>query len=453
MGAAIEGGGGLRPEVVTRYRRVRWGIWGVAAAVFFVSYFHRVAPAVVAKELMAEFRTTGAVLGFLVAGYLHIYAVMQIPVGVLADVAGPRGTLLGGTVVMAAGSALFGAAPSLPVAYAGRFLTGLGASVVFVCLMKLAANWFRAREFATLSGLSVTVANLGGIAAATPLALLAGAIGWRGAFYLVAALTAGLAVLAWRFVHARPEDIGLPSPAQLEPGEARLHPAPARVGEGLRTVLTNRHTWPAFFVFFGLYSTLITFAGLWGVPYFRDVYGMPTARAANLMALLAAGVVVGGPVAGLLSDRILGRRRAPYLAFSAAYAALWGVLALAPGTRPPEAWLPALTFALGFSSAGFALTWVCATEVNPPRYAGLATAAVNTGGFLGAAVLQVVLGAVLDAGWAGMVQEGARVYPPEAYGAAFRVCFGLAAAAALLAGLVTETYGRNIWERLRGPAA
>ncbi|MEK7366773.1 MAG: MFS transporter, partial [candidate division NC10 bacterium] len=82
-----------------------------------------------------------------------------------------------------------------------------------------------------------------------------------------------------------------------------------------------------------------------------------------------------------------------------------------------------------------------------------ATAAVNTGGFLGAAVLQVVLGAVLDAGWAGAMEGGARVYPPEAYGAAFRVCFGLAAAAALLAGRVTETYGRNIWERLRGPAA
>ncbi|MEK7853660.1 MAG: MFS transporter, partial [candidate division NC10 bacterium] len=128
MGAAMEGGGGVRPEAVAQYRRVRWAIWGVAAAVFFVSYFHRVAPAVVAKELMAEFRTTGAVLGFLVAGYLHIYAVMQIPVGVLADVAGPRGTLLAGAVVMALGSALFGAAPSLPAAYAGRFLTGLGAS-------------------------------------------------------------------------------------------------------------------------------------------------------------------------------------------------------------------------------------------------------------------------------------------------------------------------------------
>lgn len=452
MGAAMQGGE-VRPEAVARYLRVRWGIWGVAAAVFFVSYFHRVAPAVVAKELMAEFRTTGAVLGILAAGYLHIYAVMQIPVGVLADVAGPRGTLLGGTVVMALGSTLFGAAPSLPVAYAGRFLTGLGASVVFVCLMKLTANWFRAREFATLSGLSVTVANLGGVAAATPLALLAGAIGWRGAFYLVGALTAGLAVLAWRFIRAHPEDIGLPTPRQLEAGEAGLPAAPARVGEGLRMVLANRHTWPPFFVFFGLYSTLITFVGLWGVPYLRDVYGMPTARAANVMALLSAGVLVGGPAAGLLSDRILARRRAPYLAFSTAYAALWGVFALVPGTQPPEAWLPALAFALGFSSAGFALTWVCATEVNPPRYAGLATAAVNTGGFLGAAVLQVVLGGVLDARWAGSVQVGARVYPPEAYGAAFRVCFGLAAAAALLAGLVTETHGRNIWERLRGPAA
>jgi sugar phosphate permease len=453
MGAPVEGGGQHRPELVARYRRARWGVWGVAAAVFFVSYFHRVAPAVVAKSLMAEFQTTGAVLGVLAAGYLHIYALMQVPAGLLADVAGPRGTLLGGAVVMAAGSALFGAAANLPLAYAGRFLTGLGASVIFVCLMKLAATWFRPREFATLSGLAVTVGNLGGIAAATPLALLAGAIGWRGAFYLVAAGTAGLAVLAWRFVHARPEDLGLPSPIVLEQGQAPRDLPRARVGEGLRTVLANRHTWPAFFVFFGLYSTLITFVGLWGVPYLRDVYGMGPAQAANLMALASAGLVAGGPVAGVLSDRILARRRAPYLAFGAAYAALWGVFALAPGTRPPEATLPVLTFALGFSSAGLVLTWVCATEVNPPRYAGLATAAVNTGGFVGAAILQVVLGAVLDANWAGVVQEGARVYSPAAYGAAFRICFGMAAGAALLATFVTETYGRNIWEQLRGPAA
>jgi sugar phosphate permease len=453
MGAAMEGGGGVRPEAAARYRRVRWWVWGVAASVFFVSYFHRVAPAVVAKDLMAEFGTTGAILGVLVAGYLHIYAVMQIPAGLLADVVGPRGTLLAGAVGMALGSALFGAAPNLPLAYAGRFLTGLGASVIFVCLMKLVANWFRPREFATLSGLSVTVGNLAGVMAATPLALLAAAIGWRGSFFLVAALTALLAGFTWRFVHARPEDLGIPSPVLFEGGGVRPASPVARVGEGLRIVLANRHTWPAFFVFFGLYSTLITFVGLWGVPYLRDVYGMPTARAANLMALLSAGVLVGGPVAGLLSDRILARRRLPYLGFSLAYAVLWAVFAFAPGTHPPEASLPVLTFTLGFSSAGFVLTWVCATEVNPPHYAGLATATVNTGGFLGAAVLQVVLGAVLDARWAGAMEGGARVYPPEAYGVAFRICFGVAAAAALLAGLVTETYGRNSWERLRRPAA
>lgn len=443
----------MGPEGVARYRRARWGIWGVAAAVFFISYFHRVAPAVVAKDLMAEFHTTGAVLGVLVAGYLHVYAVMQIPAGLLADVVGPRGTLLAGAVGMTLGSTLFGAAPTLPLAYAGRFLTGLGASVIFVCLMKVVANWFRPREFATLSGLSVTVGNLAAVMAATPLALLAAAIGWRGSFFLVAALTAVLAGLTWRFVYARPEDIGLPSPARFEGSRVRPAAPVARVGEGLRVVLANRHTWPAFFVFFGLYSTLITFVGLWGVPYLRDVYEMPTARAANLMALLSAGVLVGGPVAGLLSDRILARRRLPYLGFSLAYSLLWGLLAFFPGTRPPEAWLPVLTFALGFSSAGFVLTWVCATEVNPPHYAGLATATVNTGGFVGAAVLQVVLGAVLDARWAGAMEGGARVYSPEAYGAAFTVCFGVAGAAALLAGLVTETHGQNIWERLRHNAA
>jgi hypothetical protein len=76
---------------------------------------------------------------------------------------------------------------------------------------------------------------------------------------------------------------------------------------------------------------------------------------------------------------------------------------------------------------------------------------VNFGGFLGAALTQGPVGAVLDARWAGALADGARRYPLEAYRDGFAVCAVFAAAAVLLGLLVRETRGRNIYAS--GPAA
>ena len=76
-------------------------------------------------------------------------------------------------------------------------------------------------------------------------------------------------------------------------------------------------------------------------------------------------------------------------------------------------------------------------------------AVVNLGGFLGAAVTQAPLGALLDTRWAGALVQGARSYPIEAYRAAFLACAGFVLGAALLSLLLKETRGRNIYAEAR----
>ena len=70
---------------------------------------------------------------------------------------------------------------------------------------------------------------------------------------------------------------------------------------------------------------------------------------------------------------------------------------------------------------------------------------VNLGGFLGAALTQGPLGAVLDARWAGVTAVGARVYPLDAYQAAFAICTAFALAAALMTLGFRETRGQNVY--------
>ena len=425
-------------------------MWAALAAVYVVSYFHRIAPAVIAKDLMASFAATGAQVGTMAALYLYAFALMQLVVGALVDRWGPRRAVSAGALVMAAGTACFAAAPALPVAYGARVLIGVGASVVFIGTLKQIGFWYRAREFATLTGWTQVAGNAGGLAAATPLALAVAAWGWRASFAGVALLSAVLAWLCWRTVRDRPEEVGLPSIAAIEAAEeGRPPPSERRVRvdlrEGYAAVWGNRRTWPLFGVFFGVYGTLLAFSGLWGVPYLRDVYGVDASVAAGYMSAVAVGVIVGAPLAGYLSDRVFRSRRAPFTLFAAVYAGCWAVLALAGGGRPPAAWLGPLCVLLGASAAGFTLTWAIAREVNPLPYSGIATATVNAGGFAGAAALQSAVSAVVDTRWGGTLQEGARVYPIEAYRAAWTLCFAVAAAACLLSLAVAETRGRNVY--------
>src|SRR2546427_172506 len=141
----------------------------VPASLYVFSWVHRVAPAVVAADLMRAFSITAAALGNLAAIYPYVFAAMALVAGGLTDTLGPRWTLALGGATMGLGAAVFGGASTFGVAFAGRLLVGLGASVMLIAWLSLAAAWFRPDEFATISGWTQTVGNAGALLAASPL--------------------------------------------------------------------------------------------------------------------------------------------------------------------------------------------------------------------------------------------------------------------------------------------
>ena len=411
-------------------------MWSIPAALFLVAFFHRAAPGVIAKELMQAFDATGTLIGWLAATYFYAYAGFMIPGGVLIDAYGVRRIVAGGGAVMGLGTLAMAAATGTWLLFAGRFLVGLGATVTFVGVLKIASEWFPPSRFGTLSALSATVGILGALTATVPFAWLAAAMGWRGGFALVGAGTlVGAGVCAW-IVRNRPPG----SIRAIESPELRL----GAVFRGMRQVLRNPHTWPPFLTFFFLYSALGNLL-LWTVPFLRDIYGLPTTTAALYASAPSLALLGAGPLTGWASDRIVRRRKAPYTMLTAGLTGLWIVLVLTLGAQP--LWgVFVLLFTMGIFSAAFVLTWPIGREVNPPHLAGVAVAVVNLGGFLGAALTQAPLGALLDARWEGTMVAGARAYPLAAYRAAFGACAGFAFAATLLSLLVRETRGVNVYE-------
>ena len=217
---------------------------------------------------------------------------------------------------------------------------------------------------------------------------------------------------------------------------------------GLGRVLRNPHTWPPFLAFFFLYSAENNLI-FWIVPCLRDVYDLGMADAALYATASSLALLVAGPLTGFVSDRVLRRRRLPYTVLTGAQFVGWVAFVLTLG-RLPLGGVYALLFAMGLVGAAFVLTWPLGREVNPPELAGVAVAAVNLGGFVGAALTQAPLAALLDSRWTGQMAGGARVYPVEAY----RTTFAASAVLVLCAcaGLPLLP-GDARPERLRRPAA
>lgn len=389
-----------------KFKTVRWSIFGVLILTYILVYFHRMAPGVVSEYLMADFHTTGAQLGLLSSIYFFVYAAMQIPSGVLADTLGTRVSVTGGNLIAGIGSILFGLAPSFGAACAGRFLVGLGVSVIFISIMKSNAVWSPARMFGVMSGLTLLIGNLGSVTAAGPLSALLTVLSWRTIFIGIGLISLLLAVAGCLIVRNRPEDLGFEPPNPRVTAHDGFEPHPHWF-KNLWHVLKTPAIWPSFWIHFGILGGLYSFMGLWGIRYLRDVQELPLSGAARYMTILLLSFAVGTLCFGWLSDRF-GQRKPILLAGIPLYTGLW-LLHMFSGWGPGAAglWLFGL---LGFTGASFVVTFPCIKEAVHPELSGMAVSIVNAGCFLGTALMQPLFGWIADRTWDGTLQSGVRVY-------------------------------------------
>jgi len=423
---------------LTRQRRLALA---VVVAAYVLSFFQRFAPAGIAPDLVAAFNTTASSLGVLAATYFYVYTLMQVPTGILVDTLGARLILLLGGIVGGAGSLLFGLAVTLDLALLGRTLIGFGVSVTFIAMLKIIAVSFDERRFASLVGVAMLIGNLGSVLAGAPLSWLAQVTGWRGVFVGLAAVSLFLGLACWWLLRETPaSSAGAPEP------KAASRPRFDRtlVLSGLLLVLRNRQTWPVVCVNFGICGSFFAFAGLWATPFLTEVHRLTRSVAANHVSLYFAGFALGCVVVGTLSDR-RGRPKPVLLVSSHLYAAIW--LVWLSGATLPLALSYALFALMGLLTASFTLTWACAKELNPPLLSGMSTSVTNMGGFLAAAILQPLVGWVMDLSWQGGLGDGGvRLYSGADFQAGVLLLAATAGFGALAAWRIRETHCRNVWQ-------
>lgn len=397
-------------------RRRRWILWGILAITFLLVTVFRLSTAVIAEDLMRVFGATGTQLGIIHATFFVVYALMQVPTGILIDRVGPRRTAAVGATVMNIGAIWFSLAGAVPEAVAARFLIGLGGSVIFVSMLGFSANWYRPDEFGTMNGLCFAVGGVGGILATTPFALVVDVWGWQPTFRRMAAVGLVFAALTALLVRDAPTDAGF-APVSDRDGTGV---SAAEIRATLGVVVRDRWMWVVGIVVFCGTGVNLTIIGLWGIPYVAQGYGTDVQFASLFTMVGGVGAVIGPPALGWLGDRT-DHRAAIVLVGGLLYTTVLGTLA---GLATPPLAIVALAFFLiGFLLGAFVITYPLVKDRYPAHVSGIALGTVNGAGFAGASVLPTVMGWVLDAYWTGETVAGARVYTVTGY----RLAFGVAA--------------------------
>ena len=303
---------GVDPVKARKMITYRWITYGMFLLTYIFVYFDRVSPAVVAPELMKEFGLTATTLGILSSMYFYPYAAMQFPSGVLSDKIGPRLSVSFFFVIAAIGTALFGLAQTFGWCIFGRFLMGVGVAVVWMPCMKILYNWFRPNELATLTGVMLTLGNVGAILASAPLAFLVGIVGWRNSFLWLGAFMILISIVDYLIVRNKPADMGYPTVSEIDGIDyypAQTAAQKTTFKENFLKLLKMKNYWLISLYAFVIYGTVMGFQGLWFIPYAQQIYGMPKQQAANMLMFWPIGMALGCFAAGYASDRILKSRR------------------------------------------------------------------------------------------------------------------------------------------------
>ena len=395
---------------------------------FGYAFVQRVSPSVMTDELMREFAVGGAALGSLSAFYFYAYASIQLPVGMLTDRFGPRKLMSFTAALCALASIGFALSDSVLTASIGRALIGGTVAFAFVGTLAIAGYWFRPAQYAMLAGLLQTVGMSGGIFGQAPLRQLVEAIGWRSSINVLAVVALVLALLLFVLVPKRSS-------------EQRRHGPQPEIMKGLRAVTANPQTWLCSVIGFGMASTMLALGGLWGVPWLSSVHGYAKTESAAITSMIFVGWAIFSPLSGWLSDRI-GRRN--IIQLCGAVIVLMSLSSLLYATPGNTALLMAVMFVVGAGGSAMTVCFGSVKELNDLNYSSTSLGFMNMCIVGSGAVMQPLIGWLLDLGWNGELLDGARIYSAQAYTNAF-VSLIVLNLAALVAGLfLRETHCKQL---------
>jgi MFS family permease len=375
-------------------------IISLCACFLFYKYVLQIYPSIITDSLMREFNLNGEGLGNLAATFYYSFMIAQLFVGIMLDRYSARWLTAAAILSCAVGAVLFSQTHVLFYAELSRSLMGVGVAFATVAYLKIASIWFPPRKYALIGGLIASAAMAGAVFGEAPLSWLMSELGWRYCLFFVG--VAGLLLAALFAVTVR----------DAPPISFAGHAAKRVTFRDVLQVLKSRQNW-LLTIYGGLaFSPVAVFGGLWGNPFLQQAYHIQKTEAASMVSLVFIGLGIGGPVIGMISDRLGERRNIMFFCTLISCVAI--SLVLYCNTMPPVL-VGFLLFIFGFALGAFVLVFTIGKELNKAYLTATVIAMINASDAVLDAITEPAIGRLLDINWDGKIVNGVHYFSLYSY--------------------------------------
>lgn len=407
--------------------------FALVTAFYFAQFFLQVSPGVLFPELAHDWSLDAAQFGFMSSAFLYTYVALQIPVGLLLDRYNAAVILAVAAFLFGVASCLFIFSPNLSTACISRMLMGASSAFAFLGALHIAMRRFLPRYFAMLAGMTETIGSLGAVAGNALFACLIAYFRWTTIYWFIGIMMFLISGLIYYFIkHSHPKTI---TPIK--------HQKPIHFIETFKIIGSHKAFYAAALYGFMIWGPMITFSGLWGVPFLREDNHISTATAATIISFAWLGLAIGSPVLGHLSDRL--KRRRIFLVAAAAFGLVSMVLLIVFRGLPLPL-LGTLLLIIGAAASVQSVTFGYVNDHCNRQIASTAAGVTNTVSVACGIVLQPLVGFYLDAHWAGQRNHhGLPIYHWTVYQVALIplvVCYAIAILISLF--WIKETFCKRV---------
>jgi sugar phosphate permease len=409
--------------VETKVGNYRWVVLGLIFVIWAIACADRANLGIALPFMKKEYGISNTEAGMIISLFSFAYGVVQIPAGLIYKrlsnkVSGAVFPLF--MILTSIFTGLMGTTSSVFLLKFFRVGLGVSEGPLGIGCTNIINRWFPAREKGTATGLWLTASKLGPLVVPPLCVVVMEVWGWREIFY-VFAIPGILLSVVWMFaVTNTPEENRFCSKAECdyirreaglvigEQKSATVHKEyklawldkliRTRKVAQLGTVRQVFSSWNVVGAAIG-YGCMIGITNIfmsWIPTYLVTVKGFTSIKMGFLASAPFFGAVMGNVLGGLISDRVLGKRRKPLMMLSA-FGSIFTMLALI--NAPDNAaylgftlFMAGLTVSMGFGGYTVYPMGLANKNVYPVSF-GI----INSVGQIGGACAPLAAGMLLDA--------------------------------------------------------
>ena len=175
-------------------------IFLVFALGYFISTLLRAITATISPELVNEFNLSAGELGLLGGGYFLGFASVQIPLGYLLDLKGPRKVVSYFLSLTIIGLIIFAFAQNFLTLLVSRIIIGVGVGACLMGPLTAYRIWYQDETQQRANSWMLMVGAIGMLSSSLPVQFFLPLIGWRNIFLFLAFITLVCIILIIIFI-------------------------------------------------------------------------------------------------------------------------------------------------------------------------------------------------------------------------------------------------------------